>query len=40
MLPFYYVLLDLDVLLCSQPSRELPYFSSEGTDSFVFVQLS
>lgn len=40
MLPFYYVLLDLYVLLCSQPPHELLNISSEGTDSFVFVQLS
>lgn len=40
MLPFYYVLWDLYVLLCRQPPRELLLISSEGTDSFVFVQLS
>lgn len=40
MLPFYYVLWDLYVLLCHQPPRELLLISSEGTDSFVFVRLS
>lgn len=40
MLPFYYMLWDLCVLLCSQPPLELLLISSEGTDGFVFAQLS
>lgn len=40
MLPFYYMVWDQCVLLCSQPPRELLLISSRGTDGFVFVWLS